>query len=126
MLSARVLLVAGVALVLAVNVVADQPLSPPPGQITAVLPAGLWSIEFANGVIEASVVRPDGTASVLEEKRKADGKAMVQSGAVVIIFEDDRIERWTPVGRKMVVEHWFPASAFPAGSAVLGIGERMR
>jgi hypothetical protein len=117
---------AGIALALAVNVWADQPMLPPNAATTANLPAGLWSIEFANGVSEACVVRADGTASVLEEKRKGDVKAEVKSGAIVIAFDDDRIERWTPVGRKMVVEHWFPASAFPAGTPVLGIGKRSR
>jgi hypothetical protein len=126
MRSTRVLFVAGAALALAVNAVADQPLLPPPAATTAGLPIGLWSIAFANGVTEACVVRTDGTASVLEEKRKADGNAEMKSSAVVIFFEDDRVERWTPVGRKMVVEHWYPASAFPAGPSVLGIGKRTR
>jgi hypothetical protein len=126
MLSTRVLFVAGAALALAAHAVADQPLLPPPAATTARLPAGLWSIEFANGVSEACVVRADGTASVLEEKRKADGKAEMKGSAVVIVFEDDRVERWTPVGRKVVVEHWYPASAFPAGPSVLGIGRRTR
>jgi hypothetical protein len=124
MLSTRILFMAG-TLAVAANVAADQPLHPPVPTATSV-PTGLWSIEFANGVNEACVIRADGTASVLEEKRKADGKAEVKSGAVVIVFEDDRIERWTPVGRQMVVEHWFPASAFPAGPSVLGIGKRSR
>jgi hypothetical protein len=126
MLSARVLFLAGAALALAVSAVADQPSLPPPAATSAGLPAGLWSIAFANGVTEVCVVRADGTASVLEEKRKADGKAEVKSGVIVICYEDDRVERWTAVGRKMVVEHWYPASAFPAGPAVLGIGKRTR
>jgi hypothetical protein len=126
MLTTRVLFMACAALALTVYGLADQPSLPPQASTSAGLPAGLWSIGFANGVSEACVVRADGTASVLEEKRKADGKAEVKSGAVVIVFDDDRIERWTPVGRKMVVEHWFPASAYPAGTPVLGIGKRSR
>lgn len=126
MLSPRILFVVGAALALAVHAVADQRSLPPPAAATAGLPTGLWSIEFANGVKEACLLRADGTASVLEEKRKADGKAEVKSGVIVIVFEDDRVERWTPVGRKMVVEHWCPASAFPAGASVLGIGKRTR
>jgi hypothetical protein len=125
MLPTRVLLLAGAALVLAVTAAADQP-APPLPAAAAKLPEGLWSIEFANGVTEACVVRADGTTSVLEEKRKADGKAEARGGAVVIVYEDDRVERWTPVGRRVVVEHWYPSSAFPAGPAVLGIGKRTR
>ena len=126
MLSTRILFVASAALAVAVNAIGDQPRLPAPAAAPASLPVGLWSIGFANGVSEACVVRADGTASVLEEKRKTDGKAEVKEGAVVIFFEDDRVERWTPVGREMVVEHWYPAARFPAGPSVLGIGKRSR
>jgi hypothetical protein len=70
--------------------------------------------------------QPSNRTSVVEEKRKSDGKAEIRSGVLVITFEDDRVERWTPVGRRMVVEHGCPASTFPAGPSVLGIGKRMR
>jgi hypothetical protein len=41
----------------------------------------------------------------------------------VIVCDDDRVERWTAVGQRMVVEHWFPAAQFPSGTPVLGIAE---
>jgi hypothetical protein len=126
MLSKRGLFVVSAALALVVNAAADQPMLPTPGANQGGLPVGLWTIRFANGVSEACVIRQDGTASVLEEKRKADGKAEVREEAVVIVFEDDRVERWTIVGQEMVVEHWFPAARFPAGPAVLGIGKFSR
>jgi hypothetical protein len=37
---------------------------------------------------------------------------------------DDRLERWTLVSKRMVVEHWFPASQVPVATPVLGIAER--
>jgi hypothetical protein len=95
---------------------------PPP---EACLPVGEWRVEFANGVTEACEIRKDGTASVVEPRRTSGGKATVNGGSAVIRFDDDRIERWTPVGKRFVVEHWFPGSQFPPGAPVLGIAERL-
>jgi hypothetical protein len=39
-------------------------------------PAGEWSVEFANGVIETCEIRKDGTASESDPNRKSDGKAV--------------------------------------------------
>jgi hypothetical protein len=60
------------------------------------LPAGEWSVEFANGVVETCAIRKDGTASESEPNRKTDGKPVDKDGALVITFDDDRTERWTP------------------------------
>src|SRR6516165_4882670 len=87
------------------------------------LPAGEWSVEFANGVVETCEIRKDGTASESEPNRKSDGKAVDKDGALVITFGDDRTERWTRVGKRMVVEHWDPSSQYPCGKPVLGIAE---
>ena len=43
---------------------------------------------------------------------------------MVIRFADDRLERWTIVGKRIVVEHWCPAAAYPGEARVLGIAER--
>ena len=93
---------------------------------TAAMPVGRWSLEFTNGVKEASEIREDGSASVVEPRRTSSGKGAANGGAFVITFEDDRVERWTPVGLWMVVEHWASASEFPSGKPVLGIAERVR
>jgi hypothetical protein len=90
------------------------------------LPVGLWKVKFANGVTEACAIRQDGTASVVEPRRTSDGKSTAQGGSAVLTFEDDRVERWTPVGKQLVVEHWFPGSRFPAGTPVLGIATRLK
>jgi hypothetical protein len=90
------------------------------------LPVGRWSVEFANGVKEVCEVRKDRTVSVVEPLRSATGKAEVQGGSVVIVYQDDRVERWTPVGKRMVVEHWYPGARFPSGTPVLGIAEVVR
>jgi hypothetical protein len=88
------------------------------------LAVGKWTVEFANGVIEACEIHKDGTASVEEPKRSSSGKATVKDNAIMIAFEDDRLERWRPVGKRMVVEHWYPGNQEPAVTPVLGVAVR--
>jgi hypothetical protein len=90
----------------------------------AALPVGRWRVEFTNGVTEVCVIGRGGVAIVDEPLRRARGRAEISGNSVVLTFQDDRIERWTPVGQRFVVEHWFPGSQFPTASPVLGIGER--
>jgi hypothetical protein len=88
--------------------------------------AGGWRVEFANGVTQVCHVREDGTASVVEPRRTSAGKTEIKDGSVVIIYEDDRVERWTPVGNRRIVEHWFPGSQFTTATPVIGIAERVQ
>jgi hypothetical protein len=69
------------------------------------LPAGEWSVEFANGVVETCAIRKDGTASESEPNRKADGKAVDTDGALVITapleFSDTPRPQWSAgLGKK--------------------------
>jgi hypothetical protein len=96
-------------------------------QTPASLPVGRWSVEFANGVTEVCEIGKDGTASVVEPVRISGGKAVVSGGSVLMVFENGRVQRWTPIGKRFVVEHWFPGSQFPtAAPGVLGIAERAK
>src|SRR5438309_3843089 len=79
------------------------------------LPVGKWSIEFSNGVVEKVEVKKDGTARVTEPARESDGKVTVVPGAFLFVCEDGRVERWTPVGGRMVVEHWASVDQMPNG-----------
>ena len=88
------------------------------------LPVGTWTVGFANGVVEMCDIGNDGKATVVEPRRGASGFAEAKGGAVVISFDDDRVERWTPVGNRYVVEHWFPASRVLTTAPVLGIADR--
>jgi hypothetical protein len=88
------------------------------------MPAGKWSVTFANGVIQTCEIAPNGTASVVEPLRASDGKTLIQGGTAKLIFKDDRVERWTPVGNRFVVEHWAAKAHFPAVAPVLGIAEK--
>ncbi|MFN0021775.1 MAG: hypothetical protein ACKVP0_26310, partial [Pirellulaceae bacterium] len=89
----------------------------------ATLPVGKWKVEFANGVTEVCSFGKGGEASVEEPQRRSNGTAEVQGGSVVVTFQDDRVERWTKVGKRFVVEHWFPGSGFPAAAPVRGFAE---
>ena len=48
------------------------------------------------------------------------------NGVVVLAFDDDRIERWTKIGQRLVVEHWASSDQFPSGPPVLGIAAKMK
>jgi hypothetical protein len=87
---------------------------------------GKWNIQFTNGVKEVCQIHKDRTASVAEPLRTSNGKVEVRDGSVVIVYQDDRVERWTPVGKRMVVEHWYPGARFPSGTPVLGIADSAR
>jgi hypothetical protein len=89
------------------------------------LPIGKWNIEFSNGVVEDCSINQDGTASVAEPGRRSRGNAVGKDGLSVVLFEDGRVERWRPVGKRMVVEHWGHLSDMANGTPVLGIGERV-
>lgn len=88
-----------------------------------VISAGRWDVKFENGVVQWCSIEKDHTATVVETRRKSGGKSVVTNNSLVIIYDDDRIERWTAVGRKAVVEHWFPGSAYPQSTPVIGIAE---
>ncbi|MGI8978758.1 MAG: hypothetical protein ACR2FY_06000 [Pirellulaceae bacterium] len=90
----------------------------------AALPVGKWNVEFTNGVTEVCSIGNSGESFVEETQRRSTGMAVAKEGGVVITFHDDRVERWTPVGKRFVVEHWFPGSRLPTVTPVLGIAER--
>ncbi len=84
---------------------------------------GAWRIKFANGVEELCVLGKDQTASVWEPLRQSAGKIEVRDGHVLAVYDDGRLERWAPVGRRAVVEHWASAADYPRTAPVLGIAE---
>lgn len=89
----------------------------------AVISAGRWDVKFENGVVEWCTIGKDRTATVQETHRKSAGKSIVANGVLLIVYEDDRVERWTPVGRKAVVEHWGSSAEYPREEPVMGIAE---
>jgi hypothetical protein len=123
---ARVLLIAFATLVLAVSAAGDPPAPPAKNPSPDAKFVGRWMVTFANGVVESCEVRNDGSAAESETLRSSEGTVSQQAGAIVITFADDRVERWTAVDKRMVVEHWFPATAYPAGDKVVGIADRVQ
>ena len=101
--------------------------APVPKELRKKTYEGSWKIVFANGVVETCWFGKNGKSGVEEPLRKAGGQAEEGStGVIVIAFDDDRTERWTPDGKRYVVEHWFPSSQYPNSIANLGIAERIR
>lgn len=88
-------------------------------------PLGLWKVQFSNDVCEDCEIRRDGSASVTEPARSSTGKVVMQGHSHVILFEDNRVERWTVVGKRLVVEHWASSSQWPTSVPVLGIADRV-
>ena len=107
--------------VAALSPAAPQLRTPDPG-----LPIGKWRVEFTNGVIERCEIRTDGTASVVEPLRSSPGKWKIKDGSVLIVSDDDRLERWTLVEGQWVVEHWCPVAAYPDRAAERGTAKRER
>jgi hypothetical protein len=95
----------------------------PPRPLDPSLPVGKWTVEFANGVVEKVEIKKDGTATVSEPARSSDGKVTAIQGTFLFVCEDNRVERWTPVGKRMVVEHWASADQYPNGTPVRGIAD---
>jgi hypothetical protein len=121
-------LLAGVAAALALCLPAAgyAPAPLPTNRVSVSRLAGRWTVTFANGVVETCEVRRDGTASVTEPRRSSPGRARAKGGAVVITFNDDRVERWSVRDGRVVVEHWFPGSQYPSGTRVRGVARRSR
>jgi hypothetical protein len=123
-MSVRLRFVIPAALVIAIPAGGAPRLSDPPAP--PALPVGKWRVEFANGVVQTCEVQADGTARVSEPLRTADGRARTDGGHVVVEYADDRAERWTRVGPRWVVEHWYPGARLPTAAPVVGIAERTR
>lgn len=106
---------------------AFTPAPPPePPRVNASLPPGKWRVQYANGVTEVCEFRNDGTGAVVEPVRIARSKATVSGGSVTMVFENGRVQRWRPVGKRFAVEHWFPGSQLAASPGTLGSAERTR
>jgi hypothetical protein len=111
------LLAACVLLTLPVTVTGDPP------QSEQTLPVGTWSVEFANGAVEKAEIKKDGTATVSEPARSSGGKVTAVPGAFLFVCAGGRIERWTPIGKRMVVEHWASVDQMTNGAPVKGIAD---
>jgi hypothetical protein len=62
---------------------------------------------------------------VVEPLRTSTGKTNFKGSSFRLVFEDNRVEHWTPVGKRFVVEHFFPGDQVPPATPVLGIAVRI-
>ena len=85
---------------------------------------GTWWTRFDNGVSQRMVLAGNTCRGGNNHGWSSKGKLDHDDGRIIITYEDDRLERWTPIGHRMVVEHWHPASAYPDTKPVVGIAER--
>ncbi len=94
--------------------------------VTEPIWAEYWRAEFANGVVQTYTLGGDGSATVDAGAWHDTGTVEKGDGYFIVRFTEDRAERWTRVGDRMVVEHWFPASRLPTEPPVMGIAEQIR
>lgn len=85
---------------------------------------GTWWTKFANGVNQRNTMRQADCRGGNDHGWSSEGKIDHDNGRIIVTYDDDRIERWTRVRHRMVVEHWHPASAYPDATPIVGIAER--
>lgn len=98
----------------------------PPRVGRLVLPTGKWQFVNAQGPFGTYEFRANGTVLWTEKARRAIGKCTVKDGSILIVYEDDRTERLTPCGPRLLVEHWSPSSSYPAGYPGFAYAEKAK
>jgi len=80
--------------------------------------AGKWKVRYATGSIRHYIFAPGGHVHFTDENRNG----RLANG--VLDFNDDRAERITPAGDRLLVEHFNPKETFPNGIPLLGVAEK--
>ena len=83
--------------------------------------AGTWAVQYANQTKREYVITADGTVT---DQDRRQGRLKRRGGSALLDFGDDKLER-LQLGRndrQLLVEHYSPASTFPKGKPVLGVG----
>jgi len=94
-------------------------------EVSAEIPVGSWRVAFSNGVIQNCEILASGKTTVVQPRRTSEGTAVVKDGTIEILYQDDRLERWSLKGDDMVVEHWHPSSDMATAPAVTGVATRL-
>jgi hypothetical protein len=89
-----------------------ESMSDPEGQRPA-FPTGNWAVEFENGVTGTYEFSPGGIVKWTQESRTATGTLKRSGGSFIVEYEDDRLERITPSGQRLLVQHWCPIATYP-------------
>jgi hypothetical protein len=92
------------------------------------LPAleGKWQMVKADGVLGTYEFRANGSVLWTQKGRQAIGRITAKGGSFLVVYPDDRTERLTPSGPRLIVEHWYPTSNYPAGFPAFAYAERQK
>lgn len=90
------------------------------------LPIGKWQMIKDGSVFGSYEFRRDGSVMWTEAIRQAVGKATVMDDAILVVYQDDRTEKITPFGPRLIVEHWHPSSQYPASRPVFVYAEKVK
>jgi len=90
-------------------------------------PLGKWQMILGTDVVGTYDFRPDGTVFWKQKARQAIAKVTLRDGVILIVYPDDRTERMTPSGSRLIIEHWFPSSLYPSKfPSTFAYAERMK
>jgi len=86
--------------------------------------AGTWRVRYTNGSARTYQVGANDTVIFPAERRHGQ---LRRGKNVLLQFGDGRLERWRLVNGRLLVQHWNPASSYPARPPkVTGVGVRVR
>lgn len=84
--------------------------------------SGVWRVAYRNGAIRTYVFQPDGKVQFVEVNLHC---TLCTRPEVLLSFDDGKIERLWISGDEFRVEHWNPATDYPGGEPLTGIGRRL-
>ncbi|MCI0359640.1 MAG: hypothetical protein L0211_14280 [Planctomycetaceae bacterium] len=82
--------------------------------------AGSWKIAYANGAVRRYTIEEEGSVVFVEEQRR--GTLAKRDRDVVLDFGDGKLERLGLVNETLLIEHFNPATSYPAGEPLRARG----
>lgn len=84
---------------------------------------GTWSVTYTNGAKRTYTIESDGGVAFEEEQILGE---FAGGGYLLLEFDDGKLERITPAGSRLLVEHFDPRNRFPNHPPThIGIGVRI-
>ena len=84
---------------------------------------GTWSVTYTNGAKRTYTIERDGGVAFEEEQILGE---FVGGDYLLLEFDDGKLERLTPAGSRLLVEHFNPRNRFPNHPPThIGIGVRV-
>lgn len=82
---------------------------------------GTWTVRYSDRHTRTYTIASDGSTFYHEANRQ--GKLFAKDGDVLLDFRDGRLERFELIDSKLRIEHFNPATRYPDGRPILGVGE---